>query len=67
MESQNIEFGAVIKFLPKESANAKEIHWYMADVYGDRCPTPKKMTQGQVALLMSVINQEKSTMLRDLC
>ena len=26
MESQNIEFGAVINFLTKEDANAKEIH-----------------------------------------
>ena len=35
MESQNIEFRAVIKFLTKEGAKAKEIHWRMADVYGD--------------------------------
>ena len=34
MESQNIEFRAVIKFLTKEGAKAKEIHWRMADVYG---------------------------------
>ena len=27
MESQNIEFRAVIKFLIKEGAKAKEIHW----------------------------------------
>ena len=32
MESQNIEFRAVIKFLTKEGAKAKEIHWRMADV-----------------------------------
>ena len=35
MESHNIEFRAVIKFLTKEGAKAKEIHWRMADVYGD--------------------------------
>ena len=38
MESQNIEFRAVIKFLTKEGAKAKEIHWPMADVYGDSSP-----------------------------
>ena len=38
MESQNIEFRAVIKFLTKERAKAKEIHWRMADVYGDSSP-----------------------------
>ena len=38
MESQNIEFRAVIKFLTKESAKAKEIHRRMADVYGDSSP-----------------------------
>ena len=27
-----------IKFLTKEGANAKEIHWRMADVYGDSSP-----------------------------
>ena len=32
MESQNIEFRAVIKFLTKEGAKAKEIHRRMADV-----------------------------------
>ena len=36
MESQIIEFRAVIKFLTKEGAKAKEIHRCMADVYGDR-------------------------------
>ena len=35
MESQNTEFRAVMKFLTKEGAKAKEIHWHMADVYGD--------------------------------
>ena len=35
MESQNIEFRAVIKFVTKEGANAKEIHQCMADVYGN--------------------------------
>ena len=35
MESQNIEFRAVIKFLTKEGAKAKEIHRRKADVYGD--------------------------------
>ena len=29
---------AVIKFLTKEGAKAKEIHWHMADVYGDSSP-----------------------------
>ena len=38
MESQNIEFRAVIKFLTKEGAKAKEIHQHMADVYGDSNP-----------------------------
>ena len=38
MESQNIEFRAVIKFLTKEGAKAKEIHPRMADVYGDSSP-----------------------------
>ena len=38
MESQNIEFRAVIKFLTKEGAKAKEIHWRMVDVYGDSSP-----------------------------
>ena len=38
MESQNIEFRAVIKFLTKEVAKAKEIHWRMADVYADSSP-----------------------------
>ena len=35
MESQNIEFRAVIKFLTKEGAHAKGIHLRMADVYDD--------------------------------
>ena len=34
MESQNIEFRAVIKFLTKEGAKAKDV----ADVYGDSSP-----------------------------
>ena len=38
MESQNIEFRAVIKFLTMEGAKAKEIHRRMADVYGDSSP-----------------------------
>ena len=38
MDSQNIEFIAVIKFLTKEGAKAKEIHRHMADVYGDSSP-----------------------------
>ena len=38
MESQNIEFRAVIKFFTKEGAKAKEIHRRMADVYGDSSP-----------------------------
>ena len=38
MESQNIEFRAVIKFLTMEGAKAKETHRRMADVYGDSSP-----------------------------
>ena len=38
MESQNIEFRAVIKFPTKEGTKAKEIHRRMADVYGDSSP-----------------------------
>ena len=38
MESQNIEFRAVIKFLTKEGAKAKEIYRRMANVYGDSSP-----------------------------
>ena len=38
MESQNIEFRAVIKFVTKQGAKAKEIHWRMAYVYGDSSP-----------------------------
>ena len=34
----NIEFRAVIKFLTKKGAKAKETHWCMADVYGDSNP-----------------------------
>ena len=38
MESRNIEFRAVIKFLTKESAKTKEIHRRMAGMYGDSSP-----------------------------
>ena len=38
MESQNIEFRAVIKFLTKDGAKVKEIHRCMTDVYGDSSP-----------------------------
>ena len=38
MESQNIEFRAVIKFLTKEGAKAKETHRRMADVNNDSSP-----------------------------
>ena len=44
MESQNIELRAVLMFLTKEGANAKEIHWCMADVYGDSSPKYSKVT-----------------------
>ena len=43
MESQNIMFRAVIKFLTKEGANAKK-HWHMADVYGDSSPKYSTVT-----------------------
>ena len=80
MESQNIEFRAVIKFLTKEGAKAKEIHWRMADVYGDSSPkysTVAKwsaefkrwrdsLEETQVALLMSSARRWL-TVLRDLC
>ena len=46
MESQNIEFRAVIKFLTKESAKAKEIHRHMADVYGDSSPKYSTVAKG---------------------
>ena len=45
MESQNIEFRAVIKFLTKEGAKAKEIHRCMADVYGDSSPKYSTVTK----------------------
>ena len=45
MKSQNIEFRAVIKFLSK--AKAKEIHWRMADVYGDSSPKYSTVANGQ--------------------
>ena len=38
LENKNIESRAVIKFLSKDDANAKEIHLHMADVYGDSSP-----------------------------
>ena len=38
MESQNTEFRAVIKFLTKEGAKARETHRRMADVYDDSSP-----------------------------
>ena len=44
MESQNIEFRAVIKFLSKD-AKAKEIHQRMADVYGDSRPKYSTVTK----------------------
>ena len=44
MESQNIELRAVLMFLNKEGANAKEIHWCMADVYGDSSPKYSTVT-----------------------
>ena len=47
MESQNIEFKAVIKFLTKEGANAKEIHQCMADVYGDSSPKQSSQRRKQ--------------------
>ena len=43
MESQNIDFRAVIKFLTKEGAKAKEIHRRMADVH-DNSMIPKYST-----------------------
>ena len=45
IESQYIEFRAVIKFLTKEGAKAKEIHWRMADVYGDSSPKYSTVTK----------------------
>ena len=36
---------ALIKFLTKEGANAKEIHQRMADVYGDRSPKYSTMAK----------------------
>ena len=82
MESQNIEFRAVIKFLSKEGAKAKEIHRHMADVYGDSSPKYSTVAKWsaefkrgqdsleddprQVTLLMSS-SRRWSTLLRDLC
>ena len=45
MESQNIELRAVIKFLNKEGANYKEIHWRIADMYGDSSPKYSKVAK----------------------
>ena len=45
MESQNIEFRAVIKFLTKEGAKAKEIHRRMADMYRDSSPKYSTVAQ----------------------
>ena len=52
MESQTIEFRAVIKFVTKEGANAKEIHQRMADVDSHSKPkysadTPTKRSNAQ--------------------
>ena len=47
MESQNIELRAVIKFLTKEGAKAKEIHWRMADVNGDSSLKYSQWQSGQ--------------------
>ena len=71
MESQNIEFRAVIKFLTKEGAKAKEIDWRMADVYGDSSPKYSTVAKWsaefkQVTLLMSSARRW-STVSRDLC
>ena len=38
MESQYIQFRAVIKVLTKDGANAKEIHLPLGDVYGNSSP-----------------------------
>ena len=82
MESQNIEFRAVIKFLTKEGAMAKEIHRRMADVYGDSSPKystvakwSAEFKRGRDSLEddprpshpADVISQEMMTMFRDLC
>ena len=65
MESQNIEFRVVIKFFTKEGAKDKEIisAWLMCMVIiaqsipqwqsGQQNLKVGKITQGQVALLMS--------------
>ena len=42
MESQNIEFRSVTKFLTKEGAKTKEMHRRMVDVYGDSSPKYSK-------------------------
>jgi len=38
MESQNIEFRAVVNFLTYEDANAKKTNRRLADVYGYSSP-----------------------------
>ena len=45
MARQNIEYRAVIKFLTKEGAKAKEINRRMADVYGDSSPKYSTMAK----------------------
>ena len=47
MESQNIEFRAVIKFFTEEGANAKETHRRMASVYGDISQSIPQWQSGQ--------------------
>ena len=47
MESYNIKFRAVIKFLTKKSAYAKEIHRCMADVSGDSSSKYPQWQSGQ--------------------
>ena len=80
MESQNTEFRAVIKFLTKEVAKAKESYLHMTDVYGDCSPKystvakwSAEFKRGRDSLEddprpgrpADVISQEM--MLRDLC
>ena len=54
MESQNIEFRAVMKFLTKEGAKAKEIHWRMADVYGDSSPRYSTVAKWEIQQNLNV-------------
>ena len=71
MESQNIEFRAVIKFLTKEGAKAKEMHWRMADVYGDSSPKYSTVAKRSAEFKCGRDSLEEarrwSTVLRDLC